>query len=340
MLANEVAVPRTESSALISCSDRLKVGPLGKNDLPVWCRRLLELGQSIASNADGTKRTRLVIVCTVPTRSYAALLLTSGILLDRYKTIPNSSLDEHFEFLVALPPNTPLTLRPFGSATTTTKVRLVGHFERDGLEYIKVEERKGGPRSLPKDQCLRLARVETTNTSRFGSLREMRKELGLLEAMLPPEVALNVVSSSSFECLMLGHAEKNLIESEAGIFSALVNGNVRTGALRDFVRPVNDSGAHSRTRIDSVSGANQAFTAGSDRPAVIVADGAAALFALDHRWRDRDQVIVLDRSSPSVEGALDHVNTNLIRGYDELAWLKAMIVPDGIELTGYAQEVR
>ncbi len=340
MDTGEVAVSRTESSGAKSWSDRLKVGPLGKNVLPEWCRLLLELGQSIASNADETIRTRQVVVCTVPARSYAALLIASGILLDRYESIQNTSPEEHFESLIALPPNTPLMLRPPGSSTTTSKVRLVGHLERGGVEYIKIEERKGRLRLLPKDQCLRLARVETTNTSRFGSRRDMRQDLGLLEAMLPTEVALSVVSSSSFECLILGHAEKNLIESEEGIFSAFVDGTVRTGALRDFVRPANESGAHSRTRIDSVSGANQTLTANSDKPAVIIADGATALFALDHRWRDHDQVIVLDRSSPPFDGALDQINANLIRGYDELTWLKELTVPAGIELTGYVQVVR
>lgn len=285
--------------------------------MPEWVRYYAVVGSLAVGALESSMR--LVVALSVPSRSYVAGLTSAGIIAAS-ADIPviRQTSKTHFVEICSLPANAPVSLVVFGPNGSHLKKKgvfaglteygdspcaiiMVNRKSSGGGSHLIREEdsdRVGilpsGTIDLPKKQTGRLIR----GMSAFG------------RAFFRSEEAQNSLRESRLDCLIVGRINALHREIEETPFAIDRSRKFHIGTLGDVLRVRRFIGAGEpfssdviRVRGHSLDWLNESYV-----PSFIVFDGATAFIRWHSRLRDRNWLVILDRTQTSFREATEILN--------------------------------
>jgi hypothetical protein len=281
--------------------------------LPKWAEYFISVGRSLGC-ADQTE-SRIVTAIVVPTRAFGAAFVSLGMVIADAASRDRSSEATHFEKLFDLPAGTPVIYRP--APGKTLRGIMQSPEECRGKLHIRVQvhSRAGGglthlideSRALqvqPARHSGKLPKRQGVENARFAN----KFVDGLLGEADPVQLGLR----SKLVCALVG--KKNTLEHEIRQtpLAIHVNGHLHAeGQLQDVLR-VNRfvSGQQSyRSALVPIGGGSPSDNVVGNVKMGVVFDGALGFLKWGRKWHVRHQIIILDRTEPYFDDAIDAINT-------------------------------
>jgi hypothetical protein len=309
-------------------------GADGWAPLPEWAQFMLGVGATAATFSSGEGR--LVVAVSVPTRSFAAALAGAGSVVAAFaESQATGGPKAHFKHLSLLPSGTPIT---HWSGNSSEQGRLLG--VRDDLGDSKprlVVELPKVMLYLPEELCERIQVIDAS-----GDLRTRRRKLikapEFLTHALPGIDAQALSASTSLDCVIIGVLHALEFELTAEPFAAGPGLQNHEGSLQGIVRARRLAGENDPYRSELISASSEPEgTVADAAPTVAIFDGATAFNNWRFACRASNWVVVIDRSSPSIDDAAAAINQSYaarIRDSDALDGLDA---PAGVEVVAYLE---
>jgi hypothetical protein len=279
-----------------------------RKPIPPWAKYLINLGGWVAGRA--VQDPPLVVTAAVPTRSFAACLSAFGVIVRR-AVDPNQVLTvkEHFARLLKLRPDTPVDVQ---RGEHILEGVLVGITDPDieGRRFVKVAvtDREGGNEQhlVPEYHAYRvqLGRTNRKLTAKPRSKRAMKRSRFAAEC-LGPGPALRLEERSRADCILRG--TRALIEAEI-VQQRFSVGGGKPGPLIEILRPkpfLPPQATH-RSVVLTINQDHKQVTQGP-LPPVLVFDGALSFLRGRPRTVALNWIVVLDRSEPRFDDALDSI---------------------------------
>ena len=297
-----------------------------KTPLPDWAKYYLDLGATVSLKRDANRR--LVTAMAVPTRSHAAILVATGVIISRVKSDTSSrrhTPEEQFEMLSGLPGGTSVILH---KGDNTVRGILVGTKvdPSDGIARIGIQRTRGrqttrgngeGPLTewLPPTASLQVE-VSSEDWTRLPSNVAGRADAATSRSEFVSRVfqgldLWNLVTQSSLDCVVLGGVGLLVQEATATKLSVGSRGTAATaGALGDILRVRRLSSENEAFRSDFFPVNSNEHVWRTERlpPGVVIFDGASGFIKWRHKWQQSDWVIILDRTETHFIDAVQLVN--------------------------------
>lgn len=295
--------------------------------LPQWAEYFISIGKRLAL-APPTEN-RLTTAIIVPTRAYGAAFVSLGIVIGEASQADQPSAAAHFEQLFDLPPGSPVLYRP--SKGKVLRGILLSPVEERGELWIRVQvhSREGGgltylvkekyaltvqpsggkPRKLPKKQGS--AGVRSINS--------------FVDQILGEADPVQLGLRSKVVCALVGR--RNVLHDEISRtpFSIRLNGErYASGELQDILRVdsfVTPQQSHRTALVSSAASKPPVEPVGVG----VVFDGGAGFLRLGSSWRSKHQVVVLDRTEPYFDDAIQAINSR----FTQCSKRTDGIIPDG-----------
>jgi hypothetical protein len=319
----------------------------GWAQLPAWGSYLAAIGSIAAEPAPSC---RSIIAVSLPTRAYAAALVTLGAL-SRAST--GSGGDDagrgHLLELQKAAPGTAVTLFDYGVQKGGT---LEGLVDIDATSYFRIKlksMRNGGDtRLVPTDQARRihlssLARdaagraLNVEGQVQTGAPRAVKARYAFIKALYPDLDVLSFSGTAFLEVLIVGSAAAMRPEV-TGVELAVLGsaGRPVSGSFLDAIRTrgVLPTGQPYRSAIVRPASISQIRTT----PGVVICDGAGEYLRTPFSERPQSLVILLDRSRALLDEAVQLINSDYARRASTEHPLDHQVSPPGIEVTAYYQD--
>jgi hypothetical protein len=165
------------------------------------------------------------------------------------------------------------------------------------------------------------------------------REPEFLERALPELDMYALSARTRLDCVIIGtrHAlEYELVQEHFAAGS--VSLDYRQGSLQGIARVRQFGGPNDPYRAAVMSASAEPdddIPAGC--PALAVFDGATAFNNWRSKWADANWLVVIDRSSPSIEDAAASINQAYAARLSDSDALSSLAVPAGIELMAYLE---
>ncbi len=311
----------------------------GGDQLPLWAQYYADLGATIAASRD--EASRLVLGIATPTRSYAAVLITLGIVCSRaFQLAASSNLARHFAELCALPIGTPLIER---TGTRLLRGKYVGtkDFEGEPRVGMKVKDLTS---YLPLAQCGRFQLSLVSSKDNAARRTNIRANEPFLRGLMPEIDPFLFVMRPRFDAIIVGHLSSMRQETQAA-FVTKYKGQLRTGTLQDIlgIRQLVPPGHGFRSSVQPVDARNPMPPESLAKTSVVVFDGSAAFLKLRHVFKSYDSVVLLDRTETRFAEGADQLNSAYGKRLSDDgfgAMQGAPEPPAGIEVVAYREARR
>lgn len=308
---------------------------------PRWALFYLELGAALSHYEHEGKR--FIAAMTVPIRSFAASLISSGVILPRIH-LQIADNDSHIAKLESLSEGAPVLFR-------TDNRQYKGVFERcvcsNGKKYFLIRYNKITERAIPIESAnkIEILSKEEVHIPKVQSGKALAPPSPLLEKLLDKESLYKFSMESKLECVILGQI--NALHQELCNFSIGYQVNeerVEEGKIQDLVRAKGNqfqpaSMAH-RTFILAANGkySTQAISRLSNF--VTVFDNALGFIKWRSCFRKSNWIVVLDKTDRNFELAIKDLNEEYVQyRIDQRAKLSFPNPPSGIELMFFEVKV-
>jgi hypothetical protein len=265
--------------------------------LPPWASFLLSVGAAFAKDRSGSHRS--VVGLVLPTRSFAATLVATGIALHRAaEPVGTHELQAHFDQLCSLPPDTRVL---YTSGKYQYKALLGGIDTISGEVGLRLKIAKQNETVIIvfRDHSggIELADWEGSLSERIVA-RKIARRPGFLDAVIGPEYLREFVTKSRLDVLLVGNA--SLIKEEITGYRIAAEGankNLYEGTFRDLLRVRRLDPNHAfRSELESDTSASVPSAANPSETAVIF-DGPSAFLRMRSKTSGYSQIVVLDRTS-------------------------------------------
>jgi hypothetical protein len=312
------------------------------HSLPEWAEYFISVGKLLASEPHSGSR--LVSAIVVPTRAFAAAFVALGMVINEAAGRDRASEAAHFQDLFDLPPGTTVIYRPKPGKILRgvlqspveyagqLRIRVQVHSKEGGaLTHVLGEERAlqvqlaGHSGKLPKSQG--------SANSRFVN--------GFVEGLLGDADPVQLGVRSKVVCALVGR--KNALEQEIRKTPLAIhlNGHPQAeGMLQDVLRVdrfITGQQAY-RSALVPVAGEPPSIGVGRAVETGVVFDGATGFLKWGDRWRDRHQVIILDRTEPYFDDAVSAINNRFSqRRTDDGSTLTDAEAPPGGEVLAFRE---
>jgi hypothetical protein len=308
--------------------------------VPSWVNFFIELGSLMSRSTDIS--TRLIVGVAIPTRSYAAALTASGVVITRSRVSVNGiSSVEHFKRLCELEPGTAVTFlhedrKLAGIITDCSKI---GGVERIG---VRVHNMRSGGLTY-RIAAADALKIEVAATSRKKLPKKQTGKLVLplssfAHQFLDKAQAKVFARESRLECTLLGRInafKREILNTRFAIKTSTQE--IAEGTLQDILRARRflKPGEHYRSEVFRVDGKRPPIS-DVGLPHFTIFDGATSFL----RWRDSQRnanwIIFLDRTEPYFRDAASLLDQEYIsnRINDEGLNLPP-VIPLGIEIVSY-----
>jgi hypothetical protein len=312
--------------------------------LPDWAEYYMRIGRQLASASSTDSRILTAIV--VPTRAFGAAFVSLGMVISDAAAHDRASEAAHFEMLFDLPPGTPVIYRPQNGKTL--RGILQAPEESNGKIRIRVQVHStaGGSLTYVIDES-KVLRVQPARHSgklpkKQGSNTRFTNEF--VESLLGETDPVQLGVSSKVVCAIVGR--KNVLEHEIRHtpLAIDINGQYHIqGQLQDILRVnkfVAPQQSH-RSVLVAVGGDAPSSEVEQNTEIGVVYDGAAGFLKWGSSWREGHQVVVLDRTEPYFEDAINAINCRFsqdrISGEDGLIVTEA---PPGGEVLSFREALQ
>ena len=298
--------------------------------LPEWAEYFISVGRQLASAPQGDSR--LVTTIIVPTRAFGAAFVSAGIVISEASSRNQESQAAHFERLFDLAPGTPVVFRP------TTGKGLKGLIQKpvefDGKLWIKVQVHSdaGGGKTYDVNETHAL-QVQPAEGEGWTLPKKQRKN-GVrtadkfVDCLLGETDPVQLGLCSKIVCALVGR--RNTLEHEIRKtpLSIHVNGKAYAeGQLQDVLRVnrfVTPQQSH-RSALVSVGSQPPSSDIIKSVEMGVVFDGAIGFLKWGTMWRSRHQVVILDRTDPYFDDAINAVNTR----FSQSGLRDGSVIPEG-----------
>jgi hypothetical protein len=280
--------------------------------IPRWAILLASVGVQVAQSA---LTHRSVTAVALPTRSYAAAFVASGIThFNASFPVQGADLVTHFARLCQAPSGTKVT---YTDRNTRHRGVLDGIQHLYDAEFVRVRITSG-------DCATYLASVaQAKNIELYdwdGELpkkeagRAIVRRHGFLDAILGGIDPTEFVAKSRLDAIILGRLSllrQEIVDTRLAVM--LPNGKFAPGTFQDLIRVKSLSSIHAfRTEF---YGDNSAV---SDAPqleprVIVIFDGARAFLKFRQTYRANSWVVLLDRTGPAYQDAVEALNQEYMR---------------------------
>jgi hypothetical protein len=277
------------------------------NHLPSWAVFYLELGIAISEYPQ--KGPHFILGISVPTRAYAASLISAGIIAARIGMQCN--VDDRINKIVTLPIDTALIYR---SNNKCFKAYYKGAVEKMGEKYFALKTAKGTEIFVSYEK---VNQIEIAGNKQF-KLGNTHKGISLpkpsliLEYLLCQQDLEKLLVESRLECVLLSQLNTIIEEINMTTLSYCCNENeFIEGTIQDLIRPKNSNSSYKhsyRSYIFPASGKYSLQFSLKYSPHVTVFDNALAFIKWRSSWRHSNWVVVLDRTDRNFEYAINLFN--------------------------------
>ena len=265
--------------------------------LPDWAQFLLEVG-STAARTRGTWSW----VVSLPTRSYAAVLIATGFVIATAREGGSSRGGAAwFRQLAALPKGTSVTIR---DGERLTKAVFDGVRTENGNKYLVLQARSE-TRLIPVGECVRVTPRRSTASASTGTIRLADRTF--LKPLLNRVEPLDFMRRSKLQCLICGGVNDVRAESLDATFAALSGSTAIRGRLQSVIRIARLVGQQGHFRSDLVA-AGETYDDNLGQPAVVIHNGADA-YVRRARFDNVPEIALIGRSDRQMETALSLVLT-------------------------------
>ena len=321
-----------------------------KLPLPSWGKYYLRLGAAVAQSNDAHQS--LITALAVPTRSFAAVLIATGVVISKAKAIDAKrqvSPEAHFDMLSTLPIGTSVILR---RGEKTVKGLLLGarDIRNNGTKMIGVQtqNQKGGSLEewLPVSSSPKI-QVSTTAWTRLPADSEKAKDVRTSRSDFVSHVfqgadLWNFVTKSAFDCLILGNVRPLVQEvTETKLTVGPRGRETSGGTLQDIlrVRRLHTNDDAFRSEIFPVNARNQTMPSEEMEPHLVIFDGALGFLKWRDNWAHCDRVVVLDRTEPRFTEAVQMINEEYLSRVKERDMGLSEPPPRSVELVAFTVAV-
>ena len=281
--------------------------------LPGWGCFFLDLG--IALTTYGNTQKRMVVGLALPTRSYAASLISLGATTGKFaSTNRDREAIRRFQQLSELKNGTPLIYRK--------KRELIKVFF-DGLEVMDGETKlrlntmstKGERYWITSKQALQVE-FPTKSSSIVPKRPSRRINAHLspfLSSLFDSETAATIVSQSSLDSLIIGSLWRLKEEIQDQQFGAKTDVGFAAGVLQDVVRVRRFSKATETYRSEIYYVASKdCENSGQEIPTIIIFEGATSFLRWRNFWRQSHWVVLFDQTELEFDVAVQAFNGEYI----------------------------
>lgn len=313
--------------------------------LSQWSRFLIQMGAVLYSTADPKRR--IVASFSLPTRAYAAALLSLGAVLAHLSSDPESATDEaHTQSLRALAKGAPVRLC---RGNRLLKGRFLGFEEFEGKLLARVQVESTGSGALEyqiaQNEWTRI-RISTQPTGGLPDRQKGRRnDAGeMLTAMLGASPALHHTLEPDLCSVIVGRANLLVFEINHTSFCYRASDSCCvSGGLQEILRArrfLGESMAY-RTDIVPISGAPNLASQKDKIPHLTVFDGSHSYLKCRHLWPNSHAAVILDRTDVNFGEATQIINQVFVQRRLGKEWSQQKLpaIPEGIEVMVY-EEVR
>lgn len=279
--------------------------------LPRWARAYLSIGETIAQWDD--HNTRMVVGIALPTRAYAALMISAGIVLEREKT-EIIDATANFHRIMELPLGTALLYKVKGKS-----IRAVfdGTQTVHGDLRLRVRVQKksagGGTYLLDAPQALALEVLPGIAGERGLSDRVHRarkSEELFLKNFLSHTLRDEFLLYPRLDCLVIGTTAMLREETQLGLVSTGRYGT-HPGTLQDILK-VRKFIRQGQTYRSEVMALGIEALPDTVVPYLTIFDGALSFLKWRDSWRQTHWIAVLDRTETHFPEAVNVLNQQYV----------------------------
>lgn len=310
-----------------------------RRPIPDWARQFIEIGFQISREAP-LLTNKLTVCIVVPTRTYAAALIAAGIVRGAYSAKPRTS--DHFARLLELPAYTPLYRVDRKSGLFYRA--LVSHAEivrgERGL-WIAVQEGKRG-----NGRVHALIRENQANdifvSDKMHQLVQnpkgepIRGNIAFLRGLYDEVEAYGLVLTSDRQLVVVSN--KTRLQGELSLPTLTWRGRRSEGTFLDLIRPRGLAGWTETFRSIVISAMYDPHELSEDDLEVpfVVFDGAISYLRGNATWRQSHSIVILDRTEPSFESAVEDIRHRFIYRVDS-SGLEQLVAPHGTDLVMFEE---
>lgn len=311
----------------------------GWTAIPPWAKFFISLGAALSTVRSNEQR--VVAALSVPTSSFASAFIALGRILSEPILEPaRSAVDDHFETLAALPPQTPLI---YFNGEALFEGPFLGILKHSNVDCLRMAI-KGGTCIIPKQRSLL---VEVQPDAPVGKavchVRRLRNPKPFVGHFFSLVDHYRILCNTAKSVVIVG--EKNRLRNEViqTPFS-VPDGNVcAEGVLQDLIRIAKFSSGGLGCRADvyarSRTSMNRNGHSSMDN-ALLVLDGASSYLRWAHEYPRAHIVAILSRTESEYGTAVDSLNAAYLGRLDDCSLPGLSSSPPGIELMVHVEPRR
>ena len=271
--------------------------------LPEWALLYISLGKHITqlNNLD------LVIGLSIPTRYYAAILISLGISLAHVnKPIVKSDLLEHFTKLCNSPQGTPII---YHEDNRLRRGSLEGYTKQNDITRVKIHLGKTEKQYIPLciANRIQLSHENLSSPNLRKRSKILKYEDSLLYAFMDKSSATTYQMESRLECTIVGDKNRLLREACEPLAVQPENKSRFPGKIQDLLRIYQKAQEGYRTDIQSDRTKNLAPKHNEVSP-ITIFDSASGFLKWRDNWQQSQWVVLLDRTETAFEEAVNTLN--------------------------------
>jgi hypothetical protein len=312
--------------------------------LPEWAEYFINVGKQVASADQSESRT--VTVIAVPTRAFGAAFVSLGMVISDAAAHDHASQSAHFEKLFDLPAGTPVIYRPAPGKTLRGVLQAPEEYDGTLRVRVQVHSRAGGGLTYLIDESRALQVQPARHSGKLPKNQagdNARFTNQFVDSLLGEADPVQLGLRSKLVCALVGKRSALEHEIRKTPLALHANGHRRAeGQLQDILRVnrfATGQQSHRSALVPLGAGSpSEDVVAGTEMG--VVFDGAQGFLKWGQLWRRRHQIIVLDRTEPFFDDAINAINTrfsqNRIEG--EVA-LPSSDAPPGGEILAFREAV-
>ena len=301
---------------------------------PDWALFYIELGAAL-SHYDHEGKS-FVTAVTIPVRSFAASLISSGVIVPRINLL-SAGNESHIAKIKSLSIDTPVLFR---TGNRQYKGVYKGIICLDGKRYFSIRYNKTSERAIPIESAnkIEILNKEEIFIPKVQSGKGLAPPSPLVEKLLDKASLHKFLMESRLECIILGQI--NTLQQELCDFTIgykLDEEHVKDGNLQDLVRvkgtQFQPASMTHRTFVWASS--SRYITQASSRLSnyVTVFDNALGFIKWRSYFRKSNWIVVLDRTDRNYELAIKDLNEEYVKyRIDQRSKISFPNPPAGIEI--------
>jgi len=304
--------------------------------IPEWSNFLINLGNKLAKRINDNNRWTMALA--FPTKLFSAPFIGIGLLYSIFmNTSPENMLDTHFHKLASLEKNTFVWYR---KKNRVLKAKLLGvtHFQGERWLLIQTQSKSAGGLTeyVSKKDALNIQ----LNPNQSLRLPNNQRGRTVTTASRLADIIFGVHSQallkqSETKLCIVGDREQIESEVTKNQFGVYMNNQFIKGTLNDILRVrqfLNTIDPYQSQFVSSLA-RNLETDLSLNPTSVVIYSGSNSFLNRRRDFSSQNSVIILDRSEPQFEFAVEEVNNGYIESPREDTFsLELGELPRGIEM--------